>query len=65
MGLLGYIRNRGKRRAAWMKHHDYKHRNGHGIDRDDERGEDAIRVDELQREQMRRYERDLRELADA
>lgn len=64
MGLLGYIRNGGKRRSAWMKHDDYKH-NGNGFKREKDRGEDARRVDELQREQMRRYEQDLRELADA
>lgn len=47
-----------------MKHDDYKH-NGNGFKREKDRGEDARRVDELQREQMRRYEQDLRELADA
>jgi hypothetical protein len=64
MGLLGYIRNRGKRKAAWMKKNDYTH-NGNGPDRDRDRSEDARRVDERLREEMRRYEQDLRELADA
>lgn len=64
MGLLGYIRNRGKRRSAWMNHDDHNH-NGNGFKRDRDRDEDARRIDQLQREEMRRYEQDLRELADA
>jgi hypothetical protein len=68
MGFLGYIRNRGKRRSAWTMKNDHDHnqdRNGTGWDREQDRGEDAGRVDELLREQMRRYEQDLHELADA
>jgi len=64
MGLLGYIRNRGKRKSASMRHDDYTH-NGNGFRLDEDSDEDARRVDEIQREEMRRYEQDLRELADA
>jgi hypothetical protein len=47
-----------------MNHDDHNH-NGNGFKRDRDRDEDARRIDQLQREEMRRYEQDLRELADA
>jgi hypothetical protein len=66
MGLLDYIRERARRRS-WMRHDDHKHngRNGdNGNGHFSERGNEDARAEQL-REEVRRYEQDLRELADA
>jgi hypothetical protein len=60
MGLLDNFHIRSK----LMKNNEYTHKD-EACERGPEGREERRRVDELLREQMRRYEQDLRELADA
>ena len=48
-----------------MGHEHQNNGNGNRAYRDDERPEESARLEELLREDVRRYEKDLRELADA
>jgi hypothetical protein len=64
VGILGYIWKRNEHSGAWMGHEHQNNGNGNCAYRDDER-EESARLEELLREDVRRYEQDLRELADA
>lgn len=61
MGLLVYIRNR-RRQRMFLKCHDIP-TNAEGPRDDDERRDRDAWVEERLREEVRRYEDDLRELA--
>jgi hypothetical protein len=61
MGLLGYIRDRARQRKLLMTRHDIT--KTEGLRDDNERREDDAWLEERLREEVRRYEDDLRELA--
>jgi hypothetical protein len=62
-GLLGYLADKARRRSR-MTRYDHRQNNSGSSPREPLRLEDEERLERL-REEVRRYEQDLRELADA
>ncbi|MDQ4040461.1 MAG: hypothetical protein M3141_01770 [Actinomycetota bacterium] len=63
MGLVAYLVNRVRRSAASMQHDDYNTKGNGYSPSSEETSDDAARLEEKLREEVRRYEDDLRELA--